>query len=1060
MTHLGSRSTSVIIRLVSVDVPRRLRSSVAATLFVAAARLRARPGRTVLLLVGVAAAAAMLVGVLGGSLLARERTLQRALAQIQPAERTFHADLVGLPIQQRYARMDRAASAALSGLSRRQPLRVGYFRDYWLDGEFVRLVGIDRLRDYVRLRSGRFPRSCRPSACEVLQIGEQGRRALNEGAIHLVRVGTADLGNVSMFGPAFQRLSQYRAQASLVRSTVLLSPDSSSFERLPALQLLQRVRSWIAPIVPSAIHSWQIDSLIERESQVQTALAPADTSFTLSGPDQVLLDARDRGRISAQRMILIGGWASALLLGFAMVAAVGLRRSLANERARLLQRGATGTQLWLASLAEIGAVTLGGWIVGLAVGVLVVALLAESLGLPAGAVLRHSLGHAPTMLLLAAAWLAATALIVAIVLVRHEDAVERRWRPRVLDAAALGAVLAAVVGLTRGGLTPDALASHGDRTLLLFLPGLLCLIAGVAAVRLLGPLARLGARLSRRGPTALRLALLALGRAPMRTALAGAFLVVSIGLALFAATYRATLERGARDEAGFAVPLDLTLTEGVRLVQPLDAASIGDYEQIAPEVRADPILRRSADVPGQGASVQGVTVVGVPADALEHMYWRSDFARRSGSNLAQAVLRDGPAALRGPLLPKAAVELRTRVRLSGTPIQLSVALQDASGRITSVSLGRIDPGRTTVGAPLPGRAGLLKVVGLEVDLPTNERNWFFNLANHGRAVRAPAGSLTLTPLISVDSHGQAQTGVDVRKWVARGSGAVTAQGGEARLRYAFPEVRTIVLRPREPTDGRALRIIASPDVARAAGPGGLLTLDFLEPPVRARVVGIATRFPTLQPDEPFAIAEESRLATALDADASGTGRPNELWLSAPARSLSKVESALARPPFAALTRTSRQAILSSLEADPTAHAIEDTLGIAALLSLALAAIGFWVTLLSDLRDERGNFFDLEAQGVSPETLRRHVRIRAASLLIFGVAGGLVLGFVLARLVVSLIQVSAETGAPQPPLVFSPDWLASVFVLVVFACAAAAISEASAFHSFRGATPERAFSALE
>jgi hypothetical protein len=999
----------------------------------------------------------MLVGIFGGSLIARERALQRALAQLPTDERTFHVDLVGLPSEQPYARMNRTATSALSTLSGREPLRVGFFRDFWLDGEFVRFVGIDRLRDHVRLRSGRLPRSCRPDACEVLQIGEQGRRVLDEGGIHLVRVGTADLRDVTAFGPAFQHLSQYRAQASLVRSTVLLPRDSSSFEQLPALQLLQRERSWIAPIDPSAIHSWQIDGLIDRESRVQTALAQRDPSFTLSGPDVALLDARSKGQISTQRMVLVGGWASALLLGFAMVAAVGLRRSLANERARLLQRGATRAQVRIASFAEVGAVTLGGWIAGIAAGVLVVALIAESLGLPTGAVLVHSLFHPRTVLVLAAAWFAATVLVLAIVLARDEETAQRGWRLRVLDVAALGAVLAAGVGLTRGSLTPDALASRGDRTLLLLLPGLLCLIAGVAAARLLGPLARLGARLSRRTRAAPRLAFLALGRAPTRTALAGAFLVVSIGLALFAVTYRATLERGARDEAGFAVPLDLTLTEGVHLVQPLDAASASGYARLAPGVHAHAILRRSADVPGQGSSVQGVNVVGIPAGALQHMYWRSDFARTSHSTLVRELTQDGPAALRGPVLPSRAVTLRTHARLSGTPIHLSLALQDARGRIESVSLGRVDPGRKTLSARLPAR---MKVVGLEIELPTNERNWFFNLANHGRAVRAPAGSLTLGPLIGVDSRGYVRTRIDVREWLAREGAEVAAMGQNARLRYAFPDVRTIVVRPREPTDGRALPIIASPDVARAAGPGGLLTLDFLEPPVRARVVGVAKRFPTLQPDEPFAIAEETRLETALDADAPGTGRPNELWLSAPAGSLSGLESALARPPFAALTRTSRRGTLTTLETDPTARAIEYTLGIAALLSLALAVIGFWVTLLSDLRDERGNFFDLEAQGVSPETLRRHVRIRAAALLFFGLLGGVALGFALARVVVSLIQVSAETGSPEPPLVFTPGWIASGVALVGLAFAAVSIGEASALRAFRGPTPERAFSGLE
>jgi hypothetical protein len=1044
------------------QAPRRLRSSVAAAMLVAGARLRARPGRTALVLVGVAAATAMLVGVFGGSLIARERALQRAVARLPSGERSFNVDLVGLPTQQRYARMDRTASAALSALSPTEPLRVGFFRDFWLDGEFVRLVGIDRLRDYVRLRSGRLPRSCRPDACEVLQIGEQGRRVLREGGIHLVRVGTAELRDVAAFGPTFEGLRQYRAQTSLVRSTVLLPRDSASFERLPALQFLQRARSWIVPINPSAIHSWQIESLLQRESRVQTRLAQADPSFTLSGPDAALLEARDRGQISGQRLVLIGGGGSALLLGFAIVAAVGLRRGLASERRRLLQRGATRAQVWLAFLSEIGAVTLAGWLAGITFGVLAVAVLANRLGLPAGAVIAYSLLQAEAILLLVAAWMAATAVVVATALAREEHAVRRGRRLRLLDVAALGAVLALVVGLTRGGLSADALASGGDRTLLLLLPGLLCLIAAVVAARLLGPLMRLGERLSRRAPTALRLALLALGRAPARTALAGAFLVVSVGLALFAATYRATLERGAQDEAGFAVPFDLSLTEGTKLAQPLDVASLHRYEQLAANVRAYPILRRSADVPSLGTSAQGVTVLGIPAQGLEGMYWRSDFAPVPRSRLTRALTRDGPATLRGPVLPAAAVAFRVHVRLRGTAIELAIALQDASGRIRVVSLGRVERGATTLTAPVDRRfgEGRLRIVALEVDLPNNERNWLFHLANEGRAVRAPAGSVRLGPLTTADSVGRVQTHIHWRGWVARGGGTVGAAGGKTRLSYAFPDVRTILLRPREPSDGRPLPIVASPGVARAAGAGGLLTLDFLEPPIRARVIGIATRFPTLQPDEPFVVAEETQLATALDADAPGRGRPDELWLSAPGGALPTLQSALARPPFAALERTSRRRTLRALEDDPMAHAIEYTLGIAALLALALALIGLWVTLLSDLCDERSDFFDLEAQGVTPATLRRHLRIRALVLLGFGMLGGALLGFVLARLVVSLIQVSAETGSPQPPLVFNPSWIACALVLGVLALAAAAGAEASTRRAFRGAAPQRASRGLE
>src|SRR5437660_681069 len=50
-------------------------------------RLAHRPERVALVVLGIAAGTAMLAAVLGGSLLARDRSLQRATARIPPADR-------------------------------------------------------------------------------------------------------------------------------------------------------------------------------------------------------------------------------------------------------------------------------------------------------------------------------------------------------------------------------------------------------------------------------------------------------------------------------------------------------------------------------------------------------------------------------------------------------------------------------------------------------------------------------------------------------------------------------------------------------------------------------------------------------------------------------------------------------------------------------------------------------------------------------------------------------------------------------------------------------------
>src|SRR5439155_566901 len=117
-----------------------------------------------------------------------------------------------------------------------------------------------------------------------------------------------------------------------------------------------------------------------------------------------------------------------------------------------------------------------------------------------------------------------------------------------------------------------------------------------------------------------------LAGAPSRTVVSCAFVAVALGLALFAATYRATLARGAADQAAFQVPLDFTVSEGTRLVRPLDAAPLGRYEQLGGGASAYPVVRVSATTPGSGSSVLSPTLLGVPADAVSRLRWRSDFS--------------------------------------------------------------------------------------------------------------------------------------------------------------------------------------------------------------------------------------------------------------------------------------------------------------------------------------------------------------------------------------------------------------------------------------------------
>ena len=244
-----------------------------------------------------------------------------------------------------------------------------------------------------------------------------------------------------------------------------------------------------------------------------------------------------------------------------------LRTDLAAARRRLAWYGARGWQLALVTVAESGALALAGTAIGLAVGALGGALVAERAGAPVGDVLARSVfsGEGLGLALLVAA--AATGVLVGAVAARAA-------RPGfgLLDAAAVAAIALVALELARG---------DGDGDLTLLLPALVTFAAAVLVARLLRPALRVVERLARGRSLGLRLASLSLARNPGYAVVATAFLVVSFGLALFAESYRATLARGERDQAAHRVPLDYVVREDLRRLIPVqDAASLERFGEL------------------------------------------------------------------------------------------------------------------------------------------------------------------------------------------------------------------------------------------------------------------------------------------------------------------------------------------------------------------------------------------------------------------------------------------------------------------------------------------------
>ena len=190
--------------------------------------------------------------------------------------------------------------------------------------------------------------------------------------------------------------------------------------------------------------------------------------------------------------------------------------------------------------------------------------------------------------------------------------------------------------------------------------------------------------------------------------------------------------------------------------------------------------------------------------------------------------------------------------------------------------------------------------------------------------------------------------------------------------------------------------------------------------VVARVAAVAERFPGARED--FVVADRRLLGTALNAARPGIAIPNEVWLGADTEEQrAELAAELGRAPYNVLTVDSRAELEQSLRNDPLARGTLLTLLAAALVALGLALVGVLLGVVSDVRDERGELQDLEAQGARPALLRRVVRLRSLVVVVVGVGGGLATAALLGLLVVDLVAVTADARATELPLRTAVAW---------------------------------------
>ena len=989
-------------------------------------RLGRRNGGALGAALGIAAAAAVLAGILVGATVAKDRSVAQNVERLPAATRAVRASWFGVPAgrDESWGVLDGQARAALAQLPTGEPVPIVLVREATLGGAFVGLAAVDGLAPHVLLRSGRLPRACTPERCEVLRLRGEGKLPDVPG-LRIVQVGTASLRSRQLFGdflaPTDNALEDAELAPALARSDryhrpapgpLVVAEGVAGLVSSPVLARAYRSYGWVQGLSGGTPRLWEIDPLLDDADRARAELQARSSSWSLTVPTQELRAAEHDATVSGRRLLLVGGEAAALLVAFAVLAAGALRRDLASARRRLTWHGARRWQRVLLTATESVAIGLGGAAVGWMIGSAGGAVAASLAGAPVGAVLGESV-LSPGGLLLGLAVALLAALVIAVTV-----SLEIRGRGRIgpLEIAAVAAVVAVLAVLASGSVDAGELAAGGAApAVLLLLPGLVAFAGAVVASRFLPGAGRLFAR---RGARDVRLAGVSVARSPGAAGVAAAFLALAVGLAVLAVAYRSTLQTGEHDQAAYAVPADVVVREDLRALVPVTrAAPLERYGAIPGVEAAYPVLRSSASA-GPAASVSGVTVLGVPGPAIRAMpLWRGGWGT-SKEGLAEAVAPSGSTALRG-------VTLRGAMRLAVGPglVSYRATIEQPDGSFRLVELGRADgdrPSVLSVALPAQARGGRLVSIAL-VPPRIIERG-----SDEGVALRGT----TTVRLLDASLAG----------WL--GDGGVTVSGkaaepGSLRVAYALTPQRVGRVRARQPADDAPPSVAVTPALARLAGGVGRdLPLRIDGDPVNVRIAAVVDRIPGTTGDA--VLADLGAITNAVDTVAPGGAGVSELWLEVAPGAQSRVDASLSRRPFAVLEKQSRAALEADARRDPLGHGTLLALAASALAALVLAASGLVLAIRADLRDDRGELTDLEAQGATPGVLRRVVAARAALVGVVGAGVGALAGIALAYLVTRVVSVTARADAPEPPLATTVDPLTLALGTAAFAVAAVAL----------------------
>jgi hypothetical protein len=653
-----------------------------------------------------------------------------------------------------------------------------------------------------------------------------------------------------------------------------------------------------------------------------------------------------------------------------------------------------------------------------------------------------------------------------------------------LDLGFLGLVMFLFWQLTKQG-SFVAVSIFGETTvnqLILGVPAIFLVAAGLVLLRIFPVGMDLSGRvlsrppLSSITPPALILGIWQLARNPAHHSRLSLLLILTSALGVFAASFGATLEQSAIDQAYYRTGADIKVTSVNVREGGISFSVVEELSELDDVVAASPVYRESANIRA-GVAVEGFQFIGIDLDTIEDVGWfRDDFGLTPFDKKA-AVLNVGGAA--GIELPSEGKWLTANIHpLVRQPSTFFVArLSDANGHFFSIPLGTLVPTasdqfRFNCPIPVDGEppewcrigsaiqaANFRGVPGLLPKEPIRLHS--LGVVDYENGLGPAALDIddiavlnnTGTELIIIetfDSVNNWRTMAPTREALGDNfSPASTPDGapleGVARLRWTSSGPREY----RGLAHGSELEVvpvIASTSFIEKYGgeDGKIIDITLDGTPVNISVRDVVEYFPTLSlEEEPFLIADFEAIHERLNITRTvGNIQPTEFWIStaqgsellvaeegilesviAGDRAVPEIDRELrslrVRPGTNTLDRTEE---LASVAFDPLVSAgWRALLGIAFFTVLIVSAVGFLVHARVSFDGRRAELALLRTIGLSMKQLLFLVVMEQVLVIGVAVALGIYMGAQMGTTIMPYLANSGENAVVVPPMAVQIDW---------------------------------------